>query len=245
MALLRLPPLHLVLLLLGSSSTPINASVSAVIRTVSPARGHAAGATPPRHGAITRRASSADATSGFRGLVSQEGEGGGVGKTNSSDNRLRRPKQLRRQQRTTGDFLQRGPSGARPFASVLAAESTERLVRPNATYLKETLFANASTVALVTRILQPRAMHQPLASFGVGSALPGGSVAGFTFGRFVPRAGQKDGNMMVNEKRSFLGIPKIYWALATSILAMLIYMVCIPFILTIAKRGSRHFAPRA
>lgn len=47
---------------------------------------------------------------------------------------------------------------------------------------------------------------------------------------------------VINEiwsSRSFLGLPKVFWALAASISMFLVYVACMPFILTMAKRRPR------
>lgn len=45
-----------------------------------------------------------------------------------------------------------------------------------------------------------------------------------------------DEESIAPEQRVWLGVPKILWAVALDIIAMLAFIACIPFILTIAKR---------
>lgn len=45
-----------------------------------------------------------------------------------------------------------------------------------------------------------------------------------------------DEESIPQEQRVWLGVPKILWAVALDIIAMLAFIACIPFILTIAKR---------
>lgn len=43
------------------------------------------------------------------------------------------------------------------------------------------------------------------------------------------------------DPNGFMGLPNIFWALVCVLVAMLVYVACIPFILTIAKRRPRQY----